>query len=384
MEPALTTASGDFPTPMHEIDALESWPDFADAHRWTDGLPVYPPTEAAVEPLIRASGRVRTAELGEVPPRKGIATVETVAINCAMAGCTPQHVPVVLAAVEAMLEPRFNLQGVQTTTHPCEPLAIISGPAVRELGLWTGECVFGGGGTRANVAIGRAIRLVLWNLGGGFPGEPTRKIMGHPGRFSFLLPEALDSPWPSFHADRGVDAAGSAITMFACEAPRSISATMGTDLSAELILDRVADQMRALGSNNVVTQHEQLVVIPSFIAGHLDRAEWDRTRIQEYLWDKARRPLSEVRPPSARRPDASPEWWWDWFPPEVDQSREDSLVPSASDPSSIHVVVSGGAGGRFLALCPSWGHFGGFATTKELAVQAVAPDDDARDSRLVT
>jgi hypothetical protein len=363
------TAVDDLRARLHEVESLESWPDFAEAHRWTDGMPVYPPTEAAVERLIDAIGRPRTDELGEIPPRRAIATVETVAINCAMAGCKPEHVPVVLAALEAMLEPRFNLQGVQTTTHPCEPLAIISGPVVQRLGLWTGECVFGGGGTRANVAIGRAIRLLLWNVGGGFPGEPTRKIMGHPGRLAFVLPEALDSPWPAFHSDRGVDPTGSAVTMFACEAPRSISATMGTDLSPALILERVADQMCALGSNNIVTQHEQLVVIPSFIAVHLDRAGWDRPRIQEYLWDRARRPLSEVRPHSAQRPDTDPQWWWDWFPADVDQSREDSLVPSASDPSSIHVVVSGGAGGRFLALCPSWGHFGGFATTRELPTE---------------
>src|SRR5580692_1982718 len=119
-------ADSRFAAPVHEVVSVESWPDYAEAHRWTDGAPVYPPTEAAVAALLDAIDADPAAELGTIPPRQAVVTVETV--------------------------------------------AIISGPAVARLGLWTEECVFGGGGNRANVAIGRAIRLLLWNVGGGYPG----------------------------------------------------------------------------------------------------------------------------------------------------------------------------------------------------------------------
>jgi hypothetical protein len=368
-----------FAAPVHEVASVESWPDYAEARRWTDGAPVYPPTEAAVAALLDAIDADPAAELGTIPPRHAVVTVETVAINGVMAGCRPEHMPVVIAALDALLAPEFNLQGVQTTTHPCEPLAIISGPAVARLGLWSEECVFGGGGNRANVAIGRAIRLLLWNVGGGYPGSPTRKILGHPGRLSFVLPESANSPWPPFHADRGVAAEASAVTMFACEAPHSVLATIGTDLSPLLILDRIADHMRALGSNNSTTQGQQLVVLSPFLAQHLDAHGWDRSRVRQHLWDCARRPLAQVRPRSAQRPDNDPRWWWPWLPPDVDQSDDSSLVPSASDPASIHVVVSGASGGRFCAVCPGWGHFGGFAVTKPVNTGASRHDRERGD-----
>ena len=166
---------------------------------------------------------------------------------------------------------------------------------------------------------------------------------------------------------------------FACEAPHSVVATIGTDLSPLLILNRIADHMRALGSNNSTTQGEQLVVLSPFLAQHLDAHGWDRSRVQQHLWDCARRPLAEVRPRSAQRPDNDPRWWWPWLPPGVDQSDDSSLVPSASNPASIHVVVSGASGGRFCAVCPGWGHFGGFAVTKPVNTGASLHDRERGD-----
>ncbi|MAZ63718.1 MAG: hypothetical protein CL895_05620 [Dehalococcoidia bacterium] len=124
-----------------------------------------------------------------------IATVEKVVVNSVMAGCLPEYIPVVIASIEAMLHNEFNLNGIQATTNCISPLAIVSGPVVEQLGFNAGDNVFGGG-SRANAAVGRAIRLVLWNIGGGYAGEIDRATLGHPGKYTFFIAEnSQDSPW---------------------------------------------------------------------------------------------------------------------------------------------------------------------------------------------
>lgn len=352
---------------MEDPESWNEWPDYAVQRGWTDGLPVYPPTEEAVGRMLAAVSGAGGDVLGEIPPRFGIATMETVAANCVMAGCRPEYFPIVLSALEGLLDPIFNLQGVQTTTHNCEPLTIVCGPLVEEMGFAIGECAFGGGGSRASATVGRAIRLILWNIGGGRPGDPVRKLYSHPGRYSYMLAEsASDSPWHSFSQDRGFGRNENTVTVFACEAPHSLLISVGTDMSPELILDRVADHMAALGSNNSTMQGEQLFVCNPFIAEHLANQGWDKSQVREYLYLKSQRPLREVRPHSAQRPNTSPEYWWSWLPDSVDQANEEALVPTLSGPEALHIVVSG-ARGRLLALCPSWAHFGGFAVTRTIS-----------------
>ena len=130
---------------------------------WTDGLAIVPPTEELVEQMIQAAGRAPDEEIGEIPPVQGIATIEKLAINAVMAGCRPEYFPIIITAIEAMLEPEHNLNGVQTTTHSCVPLVIVHGPIATQLGFNSGDGVFGSG-FRANGTVGRAIRLILWNL----------------------------------------------------------------------------------------------------------------------------------------------------------------------------------------------------------------------------
>src|SRR6185436_20055530 len=169
-------------------------------------------------------------------PKDGIATIEQIAINCVMAGCAPEHVPVVIAALEAMLEPEFNLHGVQATTNPCAPLAVVSGPAVKKLGFHAKEGAFGGG-SRASACVGRAIRLVLWNIGGGIPGETDMASQGQPAKYLFCAAEnAEQSPWEPLHVERGLDPEDSAVTMFACQSPAPLR-VLG---NAERILSLIA------------------------------------------------------------------------------------------------------------------------------------------------
>ena len=147
----------------------------------TDGLPVVPPTRVRVERMLAETRRPREMVLGEMPPNYGRVTVEKAAINAVMAGCRPEYLPVVLAVAECACEPTFNLHGVATSTHFSAPLIVVHGPVRNRIGL---NCSFGvfGPGYRANATIGRALRLLMINLGGAKPGETSMSTFGHPGR----------------------------------------------------------------------------------------------------------------------------------------------------------------------------------------------------------
>ena len=184
---------------------------------WTDGLPVIPPTPDLIERMVERCGRDPQEVLGPVPPRMGLATVETVAANAVMAGCRPDYFPVVLAVVEAALDARFNLNGLQATTHPAGPLVIISGPVVKDLDINFGTSAFGPG-FRSNATIGRALRLVMMVLGGGYPETGDKSVLGSPGKYIYCIGESPDAPWGPLHGDFGVDSP-SGVTLLGCDSP---------------------------------------------------------------------------------------------------------------------------------------------------------------------
>ena len=353
------------------IEASE-WPELSYRLGLTDGLPTFPPERTVVDALVAGAGLPRDQVVGEIPPRRHAATVEAIAANAAMAGCRAEYMPVVLRALEAMLEPRFNLAGVVTTTHPCWPLVLVSGPIVRELEMATGESVWNGGGARANLAIGRAIRLALWNLGGAHPREPVQEIMGHPGRMAFCLPEEPDNtPWPRFHEDRGLPREESAVTVFACESPQIANlwgvATPDEGRVGERWLELVADQMCARGNSNTHTMGEMLVVFSPSMARRLADEGFTRERVQTFLWQQARRRLGDIRVEADGQPAISAAARYDWWPDWVDQEDPETRVPVTAAPEAIHVVVSGADSIPCASVCPSWGHLGGFAITRPLA-----------------
>src|SRR2546428_5660489 len=187
---------------------------------WCDGLPVVPPTEERVRAMLGEALAERS--LGAMPPLWRQATLEKLAVNAVMAGCEPAYFPVVVAAVEAMLEPAFNLYGVQATTHPVAPLLIVHGPIARELGVHAGSGCFGPG-FRANATIGRAIRLILMNLGGAWPGRYDMATQGSPAKFTYCIAEREDaSPWGPLRAGE------SAVTVFGGEAPHNVNDHVST------------------------------------------------------------------------------------------------------------------------------------------------------------
>ena len=206
-----------------EAADLEAAVEVCFENKWTDGLPVVPPTRGAIERILAYLKRDPAEVVGVVPPRSGVATIEKIAINCVMAGCKPEYVPIVIAALEAVLEEKFNLNGVQTTTHACAPLVIVSGPAVKTLGFNTREGALGHG-CRPSATIGRALRLILWNIGGGFPGDPCKTTLGHPGYFTFCLAEDQEAnPWEPLHVERGFPSHASTITVVAAEGLHNVN-----------------------------------------------------------------------------------------------------------------------------------------------------------------
>jgi hypothetical protein len=357
--------------PLPEVIDAADWPEMSYRLGLTDGLPTFPPERAAVERLIAGSGLAADHVVGAIPPAGTDATVSAVAANAAMAGCLPEHMPVVITALEAMLEPSFNLAGVVTTTHPCWPLIIVSGPAVTDLGMATAESVFNGGGSRANLAIGRAVRLVTWNLGGALPRAPVQEILGHPGRLAFCIAEEpINTPWPSLAEARGVEAQHGSVTVFACEAPQIVNlwgiATTANPRVGEQWLAIMAEQMCTRGSNNTHTMGEILVVFTPSMARVLDDEGWTRRSIQDFLWKTSSRRLGDIRLRSDDSPalDAASayEWWPDW----LDQTDAETRVPVTASAESIHVMVTGADSIPCGAVCPSWGHLGGFAVTRPI------------------
>ena len=210
--------------PSIEHAALFEAPDDIDAinalyrdRRWSDGLPVVPPTVERVERLLRHTPRAADEVVARIAPGYGAATVERIAINAVLAGCAPESLPVVIAAVEAIAAPEFNLQGIQATTNPVAAWVIVNGPAATRHGVnATYNCL--GQGTWANATIGRALRLCLQNIGGALPGEMDRATQGQPGKYTFCCAEnEAANPWEPLHVERGFPQARSTVTVVGAE-----------------------------------------------------------------------------------------------------------------------------------------------------------------------
>ena len=167
---------------------------------WSDGLPMLAPTPAAVSAMVAAGGLETNAVIGVIPPLNGIATVEKIAANAVMAGCLPEYFPLLIAALRGVLRPEFNLDGVQTTTGNVAPLTIVNGPCRNSLQINYGSNALGQG-WRANATIGRALRLVLCNIGGAAPGIFDKSTLGQPAKYTFCIAEnEEENPWEPLHA----------------------------------------------------------------------------------------------------------------------------------------------------------------------------------------
>ena len=325
-----------------EDEALETF----HARRLTDGLPFVLPTAERVQAMIAGSGRQAGEVIAIVPPRWAEATVENIAINAVMAGCRPQYMPVLIAALQAAADPAFGLYSVQATTHPCAVMMLISGPIIDELGLNFRHGSFGPG-FRANASIGRAMRLVLMNVGGGIPGEGDQATHGSPAKFSYCVAEnEAATPWEPFRVTRGFSKTDSTVTVFSGEGPHNVNDHVCT--SAESTLTVVADTMTTIGHNNAgsVIRGDVLVAFGPEHAHTIASGGMSKADVQKLLYERARNKVGLLK----LRAMYKAENWPDW----VDQNDDEALCPIVGKPEDIHIVVTGGPG-KHSAFIPTFG-----------------------------
>jgi hypothetical protein len=321
-------------------DAPDEANDFFSASGWTDGLPVVPPVPRLVEAMVAASGRDGEEVIAILPPLMGAATIRAIAANAVLSGCRPEYLPVVLAAVEAVADPIYGLSHRQVTTHAGAPLIIVNGPITERLKLNTAAGVFGPG-WRANATIGRALRLVLMNLGGARPGITDMSQTGHPGKYTYCIAEnEAATPWEPLHVERGFEPGESTVTLVNAEAPQSITDNINT--SARAILTTCASNLSSLGSNNLYSQGEPILALGIEHAKYIAAEGWSKSDVKLYIYEKARQPWRIVR---GRGKSLGPN-----FPKWLESPEDDDTVPILAHPDELIVIVCGGAGGKSMGI----------------------------------
>lgn len=326
-------------------DSLDAINDHFYEKGWTDGLPIIPPTEGRIATMLRGMGWRDGDELiGDVPPGGGRATLRKISVNAVMAGCKPEYLPVVVAALEATLEPRYGLHHRQTTTHAAAPMIIVNGPIVGALKINYGNGCFGPG-WRANATIGRALRLCHMNLGDAIPAIAGLAQHSHPGKYTYCIAEhEAANPWEPLHVGRGFDLKQSVVTVVQCEAPHSM--TKNVRIAPLEIMDTFASSMAALGGNNVYSQGEPAVVLGIEHVAHFHAGGWSKADFKQHVFEMARQPWGKMK---NRGKSKGP-----FFPDCVDKTDDTSMVPIINDPNDLVVVVAGGAGGKSM-WCPTAG-----------------------------
>lgn len=305
---------------------------------WTDGLPVVPPTEERIRAMLDAMGKQPEDILGEIPARARRITAEKLAINAIMAGCLPAYAPVLLAMAEALCDPAFSAHGPTASTSGMGILTIVNGPIASQIGMNARENLFGPG-WRANATIGRALRLLLRNVCGALPGVLDRSCFGHPGKFTFCIAEdEAHSPWTPLHAERGIPAEESAVTLFAGESPHQVANQSASD--PEAILATIADVMVAAGRLSLSGQ-QFVVIIGAQHRGYISKRGWTKKDVRAWLQAHAVR--SEEELVRAGRLSASE---------EAGQIRRS--YPAVADHEDILVVAAGGDTGGYSVVIPGW------------------------------
>ncbi len=341
------TLVGDFPRQRVEVvrgpDPAARVAELFYRRGWTDGLPIVAPTTGRVDEMLAAAALSRATVLGELDPLKGVATVEKVAINAVMAGCRPEYLPVVIAAVEAIAEPEFNLRGVQTTDENVTPLVIVNGPIAERLQINAGfGCL--GPGWQANAAIGRALRLVMHNIGGGWPGAVAFAGLGQPGRYSLCFAEnQAQSPWPPLHVEAGHDTETSTVTVLRAES--AINVTGGIEELAS-VMGSAASAFSILHGGRVA------VIVAPATAAKLAAEGWSKADVKRYLFERGRVPTAALEGFWIYRNIAETARLPDW----VTAAMPSGVVPVVESPDDITVVVAGGdVPIAQQAYFPSWG-----------------------------
>ena len=326
----------------NDIDAINA---LYRERRWTDGLPVMPATTQRVERMLARTRRSPDEIIGLLAPGFGAATVERIAINGALAGCDPDYMPILIAAAKAVSTPRFNLQGIQATTNPVAVWLIVNGPIAKKLGV-NGSYNCLGQGTWANATLGRAIRLMLQNIGGALPGQMDRATQGQPAKYTFCCAENEDAnPWEPVHVERGFSRDQSTVTVV------GISGTVNMNTHAKDsgdLLRIVGDTLAQPASNDYWVGGEPWIVFPPEHAHILKRDGLSKADVKRGVWEHAKMAAGRMavkdfeRTRNARRA-------------ELGEIEPHTLLPPSTLPEDIGILVAGGPGTHAVCI-PSYGN----------------------------
>jgi len=311
-----------------------------------DALPVVPPTVEKVEVMVRASGLAAETVVGRIPPVYGEATVEKIAANAVMAGCVPEMMRVLVPLVRAVCDERFNAHGVQATTHFAAPLIMINGPVREQLGFWSRQNVFSNV-ARANSTLGRALQLLLLNVGGGRPDGIDMSALGNTGKFSSCIAEnEEENPWEPLHVERGLRREQSALSLFAAEPPRGVSEHTGQN--GATVLRAICATLATVWSYRVCMMPEAVVVLCPEHVKTLHRDHFTKQQVRQFLFENTGVPVRYYDGQDGGEGTQL-----------VAQYREITIqgercFQKFSSPESIHIFVAGGTAGKFSAVLGSW------------------------------
>jgi len=329
---------------LESVDDFDAINQFYREKGLTDGLPIVPPTRARVNAMVAGAGRPRATLISQLAPAFGLATVESIAINAVMAGCDPIFMPVLIAAVEAVSAPEFNLQAVQATTNPVAVWIIINGPIARELGVnHHMNCL--GEGNWANATIGRAMRLIQRNIGGALPGDMDRTEQGQPGRYSFCCAENEDAnPWEPLHVERGFRREQSTVTVVGAEGTMN----MNTHAEGAALLRAIAGTMVHPPSNEYMFGGEPWLILGPEHASKLARAGYSKEDVKAQLWEMSKMPAGRLSPIDIERTRKM-------RTTELGVSIvTETMLPISPSPKQMGLIVAGGAG-THSTYVPSFG-----------------------------
>jgi hypothetical protein len=308
---------------------------------WSDGLPVVPPTEQRVLAMLTGTSRAPDEIVATVPPNLADVTVEKVAIAAVMAGCKPEYLPWVLAAVEAACTDAFNMHGVLATTMPVAPVLVCSGPGTRAIGMGSGVNALGQG-NRANSTIGRALQLVVRNVGGGRPGEVDRATHGNPGKVGFCFAENdVDSPFGTLAGQLGVDAGTDVdvVTVFAGEGPHCVIDQLSR--TPESLAASLAAQLRVMHHHKLVLAFDAILVVGPEHGRVFAEAGWDRDRVIAELHARLTTPASELERGAGGIAEGIPGGFGDVALPKF-------------TPNGLLLAYAGGGAGLFSMIIAGW------------------------------
>ncbi len=327
-----------------DLDAIQ---DYYEQQGWTDGLPVVPATEDLVRRMLLYYGQDPSTSLGVVQPRNAEVTLEKVAINAVMAGCKPEHFPVVVAAVKAAMQPDFNIAAVQATTGGAAPAVIVNGPIAGELGI-NGDSGCFGPGYRANASIGRALRLFVRNVAGLVPGEMDKATLALPARYTFCFSENEErSPWEPRHVELGLETSDSMVTLMGVRGMYVIMES--TSPTGIQVLRTLVSSIRTTGFSNYYqtgTGAQMALILCPEHAAEIHASGLSKQDVREYVFQNARMPLHRLEGIAHYGNRNWPKW--------IDESDPDAMIPILASAEDLLVMVAGGDG-RHSAWLAGWG-----------------------------